>query len=317
MITILLTAYKEENSIEKAIRALADPEYSGYKDSIELIQISPDAATLEIGKKTVDSLNNSKLSYLQIQDPQKGKPHALNLGLEKAKGEIVVFTDGDVYFERNALSNLVGKFEENTKIFAVTGRPVSADSRSSMMGYYGHLFADANHYLRQIDLAGQHQERSKFLVKKREFFPMSGYIMAAKKECLDFKLPEDVLVDDAYISYRIFNQGCEIAYEENAICFIKYPKTLFDYFKQKKRSTGGYIQLWKYGIVKVTTKSRNFWQEIELAWFPFKYAKSFREFIWSTLLIPIRLWLWVQIYIEQRILHKDFEKTWVRVESTK
>ncbi len=316
-IDIILTAYKESKSVGKAIKCLIDKSYSGFDGKITLIQISPDKETLEAGKKAFGQIKNKNAKLIQIKDPAKGKPTALNLGITKCSSDIVVFTDGDVYFGKKALKSLVQKFIDNPKLDAVSGRPVSSDPKDYMMGYFGHLFADANHYRRLIDLAKQHQEKSKIFVRQRPFFPLSGYIMAVKRDFLNFDLPSDVLVDDGYISYMIFNSKGKLGYAPNACCFIKYPKTLSDYFKQKKRSTGGFIQLYKYNLIKKETKARNFWQEIEMFWFPFKYAKNFREFIWSSLLIPIRLWLWAQIIFEQRILKKDFHKIWVRIESTK
>ncbi len=316
-VTVILTAYKEPNTIAKAIGSIIDIEYSGCKDEIELIQLSPDKETLDKGKETVTRYSkNKRIKFKQIQDPGEGKPAALNLGIKNATGSIVIFTDGDIYLERNAIVNLVEKFEDKD-VGAVSGRPVSSDSKTSMMGYYGHLFADANHYRRMIDISNANQEKSKLFVKKHPFFPMSGYIMAVRKNMLNFELPKDVLVDDAYISYMVFNQGVKIAYEPEAVAFIKYPKTLSDYFKQKVRSTGGYIQLWKYGVVKEETKARGIWRELEMFWFPFKYAKNLREFMWSACLLPIRAWLWFRILVDQKILKKDFDKVWVRVESTK
>lgn len=316
-ISIILTAYKEAESVKKAIQALIDPNYSGFTDKVQLIQISPDKGTLDAGKKAFIQISNKNAELVQIEDPGKGKPHALNLGLKKIIGEIVIFTDGDIYFGKNAVALLVKKFKQSEKIGGVTGRPVSSDPRNYQMGYYGHLFADANHYRRMIDLTDAPLEKGKFFVKKHKFFPMSGYIMAIRKNLLNFELPEDTLVDDAYLSYQIFNKDFVLAYEPEAKAFIKYPKTLKDYYGQKKRSTGGYIQLWKYGIVKEETKSRSPWHEFELFWFPFKYAENIREFLWSILLLPIRAFLWLQIIYDQKIAKKDFSQIWTRVESTK
>lgn len=316
-ITIILTAYKEERSIGKAIECLLDANYSGFNGEIELIQVSPDKPTLDAGKVAFESEGNKNATLIQIKDPGKGKPYAINLALKKISGELVAFTDGDVYFGKNALSILVKRFEEDDEIGAVTGRPVSSDPRSKMMGYFGHLFASANHYRRMVDLEHQHLEKGKLFVKPGVFFPLSGYIMAARRSVLDFELPEDVLADDAYISYKIFNKNYKLAYAPDALANIKYPKTLGDYFKQKKRSTGGYIQLWKYSVVTKQTKARNFWQEIQMFWFPFKFADNLKEMMWSIFLFPIRIYLWIQIYLDRKIFRRSFEQTWVRVESTK
>lgn len=313
MISILLTAWKEQQTIGKVIRCLADSDYSGITKDFELILACPDEETHLAALEAVKELKIED-KFIYIQDPKKGKPAALNMLIEKAKGDIWIFTDGDVWFEKNGVKNLVQHFE-NPNIFAITGRPKSADSKENMMGYFGHLLSDAANHKRNIDLVQNPEGKSLKFVKKRPFFPVSGYIYATRR--FDYKFPEDCLVDDAYISYKIFNDGKVIDYAPNAIVYVKYPTTLSDYFKQKKRSVGGYMQLWNYGIVKQETKTRTFWRELEYFWFPINYAKNLKQFIWSVALYPVRLLLWIQIFIERKLFKKNFEQTWVRVETTK
>jgi len=312
-ISILLTAWKEEATIGTAVRCLIDKNYSGIEDNFELLLACPDMATHDAALEVVKELGaESKFKF--IQDPGKGKPAALNMLMQEAKGDVWIFTDGDVHFEKDAVAKLVRHFQ-NDEMKMVTGRPVSEDKEDTMMGYFGHLLSDAANHKRMIDLTSNPVGKSLSIVKKRNFFPVSGYIYAMNKN--DFRFPEDCLVDDAYISYVAYNNGWHIQYEPEATVFVKYPTNLSDYFKQKKRSTGGYMQLWEYGVVKAETKSRSFWRELEYFWFPLVYAKNLQQLIWSLMLYPIRLWLWVQIYWERKIQKKDFIKTWVRVESTK
>lgn len=294
MISIIITSYKEPKTIAKAIEGVASKDH-------EIIQISPDKETLEAGSNEAKRLKIEK-NFVQIKDPCKGKPHALNLAFEKAKGDILVLTDGDVFFEKDAVSKLVKPFE-NEKVGGVTGRPVSRDSRKNMMGYFGHLLSDAAHHKRMV------------CSKKGHFFPMSGYIMAVRN--YNFKIPEDVLSDDAYISYLIENKGLKIAYAEDARAFVKYPTNLNDYYKQKVRSLGGYTQLENYGVVKKEKRTRTMKDELAYFWFPFSYALNIKEFFWSILLFPIRFFTWVRIFFDRKILKKDFKKSWTRIESTK
>ena len=313
MISILLTAWKEEKTIAKVIKCLVDKEYSGISNDFEILLACPDSETYEEAQKTIKELGIEN-KFVYIKDPKKGKPYALNLLTTKAKGDIWIFTDGDVYFEKNAVRHLVKHFND-LSVYAVTGRPISNDSRNNMMGYFGHLLSDAAHHKRTIDLTTTPVGKSLTFVKKRSFFPVSGYIYATRK--FDYKFPDDTLVDDAYISYLFYNEGKRIEYEPEAIVYVKYPTTMKDYYKQKKRSVGGYMQLWKYGVIKQTTKTRTFWRELEYFWFPINYAKNLKELFWSLMLYPTRLWLWVQIYVERKMINKDFESTWTRVESTK
>jgi len=312
MISIIITSWKEPNTIAKCIRCIADRRYSGLQDDFEILQLSPDKETLDEGLKEANTLSLSKSEYIQIQDPQKGKPYALKLALKEAKGEILIFTDGDTYFERDAIKYLLQPFQDK-EIYGVSGRPVSDDSRESMMGYWGNLLSDSGHHRRSKQLE---RVNGKGYYKSNEnFFPMSGYIMAIRKMNID--IPNDVLSDDAYISYYIRNMNKQIGYTPKAKCYVKYPSTLTDYYKQKVRSIGGFIQLKKYDIFKKDKQSRSFLIELPYAFFVLRYPKNLREFIWSLTLFPVRLFTWMRIYWERVIIKKDFSKTWVRVESTK
>jgi poly-beta-1,6-N-acetyl-D-glucosamine synthase len=297
MLSIIITSYKEPKTIGKAIESI----YHGIPKNSEILQISPDKETLQAGLKKAKDLNIEKF-FLQMKDPCKGKPHALNMAFKKVKGDILILTDGDVFFDKNAINELAKPFK-NKDVGGVTGRPISMDDRDNMMGYYGHLLSTAAHHKRLQTL------------HRGEFFPLSGYIMAIRNYSIH--LPKDVLSDDAYMSYVIFNKGKKLSYAPKAKAYVKFPKTLKDYYKQKVRSLGGYTQLEKYGIVKNDTKTRTLKDEISYFWFPFKYAKNPREYFWSTLLFPIRVITWIKIFWDRKILKKDFQKSWTRIESTK
>lgn len=312
MISVIITSWKEPNTIGKCIQCIADTKYSGIERPFEILQLSPDRETLDAGLKMAKILGLSDSEYIQIQDPKKGKPYALKLAIKKAKGEILIFTDGDTYFEKDSVKHLLEPFE-NEIVGGVSGRPVSSDSKNTMMGYWGHLLSDAAHHRRVNTISSGH---GNYYISEKTFFPMSGYIMATRN--YDFDIPQNVLSDDAYISYFIRNLGKEIAYAPLAQSYVKYPTNLNDYYKQKVRSLGGFIQLERLGIFKKDKQSRSFFIEIQYAFFVFRYATNLREFIWSLLLFPIRLITWIRIFWERVLLKKDMpESGWERIESTK
>lgn len=312
MISILITAYKEAASIGKCIETFVSGSESWGQD-FEILLGCPDQETLNAALSKFRELGLEN-KFKHIQDPGQGKPYAMELMMNAAQGDIWFFGDGDTYFGENVVGKMIPHFS-NPEVQGVTGRPRSADGKDNMMAYFGSLLSDAAHHKRNVDLTSTPQGRSATFVRRRKFFPMSGYLYAVRRT--DIRAPKDCLVEDAFISYVIFNNGGRIEYEPTAEVFVKYPKTLSDYFKQKNRSTGGYIQLWHYGVVKPETKSRSFWRELEYFWFPLAYAKNIKQFFWSLMLYPIRLWMWLMIYWERKVMKKDFVKTWVRIESTK
>ena len=311
MLSVIITSFKEPKTIGRCISCIASRKYSGIKSPFEIIQISPDDLTLKQGRKEANKLKLTKKQYIQIKDPRKGKPAALKIALKKAKGDIIILTDGDTYFGNGAVRELLEPFK-NPKIGGVSGRPVSQDSKENKYGYWGHLLSDSADHRRRSCM----EKEDDYYVSKTKFFPMSGYIMAVRK--IDFNIPSNVLSDDAYISYSIRNEGKQIAYAPSAKCYVKYPTNIKDYYKQKVRSLGGFIQLKQFGVFKKDKQSRSILIELKYAFFVLGYATNVKEFVWSLLLFPIRLITWFKILWEREILKKDMPKLgWERIESTK
>ncbi len=313
MITVIITSFKEPKSIGRCIACIANKKYSGIVSPLEILQVSPDSQTLKAGKKEAYKLKLSKKQFIQITDPKKGKPYALRMALKKAKGDIVILTDGDTYFERNSIKELIEPFE-NEKIGGVSGRPISQDETSNKYGYWGHLLSDSAHHRRSTLM--QKVEGKDYYISDKRFFPMSGYIMAIRKSNLN--IPSNVLSDDAYISYAIRNTDKEIGYAPKAMCYVKYPTNFRDYLKQKVRSLGGFTQLKRMNIFKKDKQSRSFLIELRYTFFVLRYAKNIQQLYWSLLLFPTRLITWIVIFWERGILKKGMPKGgWERIDSTK
>lgn len=312
MVSVIIASFKEPKTIGRCISSIVNKKYSGIPSDFEIIQVSPDKETLDAGMSEAKKYRLGK-KYVQIKDPRKGKPYALRMAFKKAKGDIFILTDGDTYFAKDAVKKLLEPFEDE-KVGGVSGRPVSQDKRDNMFGYWGHLLSDSAHDKRSDSM--EKVKGKDYYVSRETFFPMSGYIMAVRN--INIKLPSNVLSDDAYMSYYIRNKHLEIAYAPKARCCVKYPTNFKDYMKQKVRSLGGFTQLEQMGIFKKDKQSRSFWIELQYTGFVLRYAKNFKEFIWSLLLFPTRLITWIKIFWERTILRKDMPKSgWERIESTK
>lgn len=309
MITIIITAYKEAKTIGGLIESILDPKFQNVpREEFEILLACPDDETLNAATSKLDEFNFDMNYFIHVKDPKKGKPTALNMAFKKANGSILILTDGDIVkFGLNSINPLIIKLRASQNAGGVTGRPISADRKTDIFGYWGNLLADAANDKRLKTLTND--------PSTNKFFVMSGYIMCIYKP--EFTIPENVLADDAFISYKIKESGKNIYYEENSLVYIKYPSNLNDWYKQKCRSLGGYIQLHKLGVINVSNKTRSFWGEIEYIKFPISYANSAKEIFWSLLLYPVRLYLWLRVFVERKLFEKSFESTWVRIESTK
>jgi cellulose synthase/poly-beta-1,6-N-acetylglucosamine synthase-like glycosyltransferase len=311
-LTVIINCWDEPSSIGRAIKCIADQEYSGIPTNFELIQVTPDEITLDAGQKVADELKLGN-KYIQVRDPLKGKPYALNMALQHATGDIVIMTDGDVYFGKGSVAALLEPFE-NEEIGGVTGCEYSQDDKSTMMKYFGHLLASAADHNRR--LLTQDVPNRTYRISKENIVPMSGRCYATRN--FHIEIPASALAEDGYMSAQIMLKGYKSAYQPAATAFAKYPLTVKDFIKQKARSLGGFPQLERLGIKTGSKSARKFTDELKYAWFPIKYATNPQEFWWSLMLYPIRLWTWYKIKINMTKMENRMGKVgWERIQSTK
>ncbi|MEW6062890.1 MAG: glycosyltransferase family 2 protein [Nanoarchaeota archaeon] len=285
MISIVITACREPSTVSRAISSVLSQK---IKNS-EIIVVAPDKETLNKAKKYRVKI---------VHDKGRGKPAALNLVFKKAKGNILVLTDGDVYLEKNSIKLLLAYFKDGN-VGAVTGRPVATDNRKTLLGYWANLLNDAAH-LERI-------RRD----KENLFIFCSGYLFAMRN--IIKKIPENCL-DDAYISSLIAKKGRKIRYSPNSKTYIKNPSTFSDWVMQKRRNAAGHEQIRKdLGIVMKSLKN-----EIIYGWYKaLTYPKNFREFIYTVLLFPARLYTWLLSFYDLKLKRRKVIELWKRIESTK
>jgi len=229
------------------------------------------------------------------------------MALNIAQGDIIVMTDGDVFFNEMALKELLECFKDE-KIGGVSGRPISKNSRSDFWGYISHLLTDAADTKRKEIFHIKVDNYNKF---NDGYFPMSGYILAFRN--IGFKY-DSAYIDDALISLEILNNGYQLAYAPKAKVIVKFPNNLNDYLLQRRRNFTGNREIHNNKRYDKQKDPRSFIDELEYLAFPIKYAKSLEELCWSLLLYPIRLLTWIISLIPTK---KTKTKRWKAVSSTK
>jgi cellulose synthase/poly-beta-1,6-N-acetylglucosamine synthase-like glycosyltransferase len=296
MISVVITAYREPKTIGKAIEAILEQEVDV---DFELFISAPDKETLQVAE--IYELRDPRVRI--FIDNDEGKSAALNQLLPELEGKILVLTDGDVFVGKNSLKEIVQPFKDK-KVGCVTGRPVSVNSRNNMLGYWSHLLVDA----------GAHEARKK-REKKGEFLECSGYFWAFKNGVIK-NFPVDI-AEDTVVPLLFRERGFKVRYAENAKVYVKFPTNLRDFIEQKKRTAKAHESLKKYVNVKRIPRTKTFMNEILEGWKALFYPKNIREIVWTLLLFPFRLYIWILVFYHTRIKKEHYGDAWDRIESTK
>ena len=291
MISVVIASYKEPRTIGKAIKILA----LQLTKADEIIVTAPDIETRNAARAT----HTNGIPLVILIDKGKGKPTALNHAVQKAKNPLLLLTDGDVHVSSNAVERLK-QHSANARVGIVTGRVVATNTKKTMLGFWAYALSEAFHELR-------------LKRQQKEGVIATGYLYLIRKNLFPF-IPEETLADDAYVSHHVLTTGHTIVYEPRAEVYVKYPTSLPDWLRQKKRTAGRVYQLAKRYHV---SKLHSFMQEVSVGVLVLKKINSLQEVFWLIGLFIFKLYVWARVFFDYRLWKRTFSKAWERVESTK
>ena len=219
-VTVLLVVYNGEKWIRAKLESILQLEYPRAR--MQILTISDgstdqtDAIAAEFRAEGVELL----------RVPHGGKAAALNVGMARATGEILFFTDVRQKLEPDALRQLV----------ACLGDP-------AVGGASGHIvFEKEGGGEAGVGLYWQIEKwlRDK-LTAVDSLLVATGCIYALRRS-LARPLPVEALIDDAYLPLAAIFQGYRFVFEREAIAH-DYPTELEMEFQRKVRTLAGLYQL--------------------------------------------------------------------------
>ncbi|MEK6872566.1 MAG: glycosyltransferase [Nanoarchaeota archaeon] len=293
-LAIVITSYKEPK-IEMAIESILNQKID---HPFHIIVSAPDKETQDVVRKYSEKYKKISL----FKDPGKGKSLALNLLLPTINEGILIFTDGDVYLDDNAINEIIKLFNDSS-IGCVAGRPVPEESRETKYGYWANFLFEHAHKMR------------KQAFKENRFLECSGYLFAFRNNVIN-SFPLDT-AEDTIVPYMFWEKGYKIAYAEKAKVFVKNVNNLEEWLKQKVRTSLAHENLGDYVDIDITPRSKTFYNETKGALNLFSYPANLKEFLWGVNLLFARLFMWSYVIFNSKVLQKRHSDSWERVESTK
>jgi poly-beta-1,6-N-acetyl-D-glucosamine synthase len=163
---------------------------------------------------------------------RQGKPTALNLGAAQATGDILIFTDANVFPHPDAVQKLVQRYTD-ASVGGVCGN-VALQGEDSLeplgegfyMQYERWLFAQESRGLTMVGADG-----ALFSIRRTLFAP----------------LPIDTITDDFSMALGVVAQGRRVVYEPAAHSVeIVVPDVQAEFRRKIRMIAGGYQTLWRY-----------------------------------------------------------------------
>jgi len=226
-VSTIIPTYNEELTINKKLKNIFEQDYPN--NLLELIII--DSASTDNTLKLIKKNTENKLFNIKIisEKERRGKALALTTAFEYCNNDIVVITDSDALWEKNALKKAISNFS-NKKIGAVTGRQILINPKQN-------LATKSEKEYRNI------YETLRIGESVLDSTPIFHGEMSCYRRKLIPHLSEKTIADDSEMAIKIRKKGYKSIYDPN-VCFFEYaPPSFRASFIQKIKRGQGLIQL--------------------------------------------------------------------------
>lgn len=177
-LSIIIAIYNEEENISRLLKSI----FVNKVKKSEIIVV--DDGSTDRSPQILKKFKN-KINYIRIK--KSGVARARNVGINKSKGSLIVFFDGDVILKKDTLSKFVKYFRENKKLNILQG--IWEKNYPYKTNYITkHLLLKLNFNLK--DKISKEKKYFKFKgIKVAEL--MTGCVAVRKKVLKDFRFNED------------------------------------------------------------------------------------------------------------------------------
>lgn len=230
LISVLIPCFNEEKVIEASVRRILASAWPNL-EVLVLDDGSADATSAIVARAFADDPRVTLMTF-----ENGGKARALNRGLEKATGEVVVALDADTLFPPDTLARLVRWFDD-PRIGAVAGNAIVGNRRNLITRWQALEYVTAQNLERRA------------LAALGAVTVVPGAVGAWRRAALSQLggYPSDTLAEDQDLTLAIQRAGWKVQFDPEARAYTETPETVEGLLKQRFRWSFGTLQcLWKH-----------------------------------------------------------------------
>ncbi len=241
-ITIVISAYNEEEYIEETIKSIIDSDYPSDKIKIFIGSDGSIDRTNEIITKI--SQNDSRICFIEFK--RMGKNQVLNHLLPKVETEFVVLMDADVVIRRNALRNLLKYMVDEQTGCTIASLDTINGSEENNAGIKGgtlyHKYEENLRVYEAVISSNVNAMGALYCIRKDLFIP----------------IPNDNVCDDLFVVYSIINNNKRVLFARDSRGYEIRSRSLKNEYNRRIRTVAGglstiskfsnLLNIFKYGI---------------------------------------------------------------------
>tara|TARA_B100001094_G_scaffold285162_1_gene299125 strand:- start:2312 stop:3427 length:1116 start_codon:yes stop_codon:yes gene_type:complete len=308
-ISIVIAIKNEGNNLEDLLNSLNSQTLSKNKFEIIFIDNQSTDKSLKILKKYKDKIEN--LNYYKSGVPLINwdkKIFSLSKGIELAKGNVILHTDGDCIPSENWAKSFYESFGNPKTGVVISRTPLKG------IGFWGKILELENLYQDIFGATG---------ISHNLFFTCNGRSLGYRKRYFDEvggydKISNIIGGDDDLLIHKIINEvHCEVKYliDPKSSVYSITPKTFKSFFNQRVRYASKIFHLYRmYFVSKEIKIIMPFLFIVNLLSFYSLMSLSYQANLFLIIFILIKMIAdYMLLYFFQDILNKKVNLTYFSI----
>lgn len=297
-ITVIIPVYNSAQTLEMCINSIVESNYPVQKMDILLVNNGSKDNSFEIFVKYQQEHEGVNIKWM---NSKQGKSKALNMALFNSEGKYIIHLDSDGIIHKDALLNLITRFEAHENIHCMTGsiltNPQSIED--TKFGFMKLIRKIEFFEYAQAFLAGRN-----FEAEWNNIFTMSGAFSAFRKSTiLKTQLYNtETVCEDTHVTFQVrllLNKKIDIC--EKAIFFVEPIDNMDTLYVQRQRWQRGEIEVAhmfpnKYGLLK------GFFKDLMMRLVMYDHTFAFPRMIWYFALICLTFMNYPFSFIIQSVI---------------
>jgi cellulose synthase/poly-beta-1,6-N-acetylglucosamine synthase-like glycosyltransferase len=232
-VSILIPARDEEKVIGRLLQRMTELTYPRDKLQVITIDDASSDSTGQIAEEVSKRYSFIEVLHRDIENGGKGKASAMNSGLERSTGEIVLCFDADYYPQRDIVEKLAKEFADPA-VGAVQGRPVVLNEAQNVVTRLVTLERIGGYRVDQ-------EARDNLGLIPQFGGTVGGFRRSVLEKIGGFD--ESMLTEDTDLTFQVYLEGFKVRYVGDAECYEEAVDNWRAYWRQRHRWARGHMQV--------------------------------------------------------------------------
>lgn len=285
-ITIMIPVYNSESTLYECLKSINDSTYPNELIDIILIDNKSKDDSFKIFQQSQKEFYTLSMQWTHSE---QGKSRALNLALFNASGKYIINIDSDGKLEKEAIYNLIKKFETNDDIHCMTGVILTDPNL---------IKNTKSFFLKQIQKIEFMEYVQAFLAGRNfdselnNIFTLSGAFSAFRKSTiLNTQMYDtNTICEDTQLTFQIKNNlNQKVSLCENAIFLVDPIESMSKLYTQRQRWQIGELEVFHIFFDKKKMNLLNIFRSKNIRLLLYDHTFAFPRIIWYFALFIIAI----------------------------